>query len=82
MDISQILGFFRAGLHPPMDRHNCGGGIMKFCIRVARHSRSRGEHYRKFVLKADSWLTVTALASDYLKPGERIVNISESGYQL
>lgn len=68
-----------------MDYNHYGDGMMLFTVRVAKRDSDSTEKYRKFVFRASGWVGwVLAVQAAYegLRPGERIVNISEGGYQL
>ncbi len=59
-----------------------GDGMMLFAVRVAKRDSDTIEKYRKFVVREQTWTVAVSAAYEGLRPGERIVNISEGGYQL
>lgn len=65
-----------------MDYNHYGDGMMLFTVRVARRDSDSTEKYRKFVFRAPTWDFAVQAARVELKSGERVVNISEGGYQL
>ncbi len=74
-----IYPFLQCG---PVDFNYYGDEMMLFTVRVARRDSDMMEKYRKFVFREQTWTVAVSAAYEGLRPGERIVNISEGGYQL
>ncbi len=55
--------------------------ILTFIVRAARWDNDSTERYRKFYVKATSWELAVHEAKARITVRERIVNISEGGYQ-
>ena len=54
---------------------------MKFLVLYVKRSKEEKEIYRKKVVQG-TWQDVVQLAAESLADKEKIVSISESGYQL
>lgn len=53
---------------------------MKFVVEVAWHGKDTKEKYREFIVEG-TWDTIPEPITKKLKKGERIIKISEGGYQ-
>ena len=76
-------GIYRTAWHESLGSYiyRVGGSVMMFCVRVAWPGKDTVERYRRFIVKSEGWSSAIVAAHDRLRRGERIINVSEGGYQ-